>query len=305
MQGFTRRQALIAGTAAPLAGMIGGMAKGEEGRPAMARTSRFKLGSMEITTLLAGTDVRPDPGKIFGTNVSPEEFKQVSIENFLPVDRARFYYTPTLVRTGEELVLFDTGLDAESMTTALAEAGVRPDEITLIVLTHLHRDHVGGLMTDAGAPTFANARYMTGAIEHNHWQQQDSEVYRAKVAPLLEKIEFLEDGDEVLSGITALAAFGHTPGHMAFHLDSDDQQLTLTGDTTNHYVWSLAYPEWEVAFDFDKVEASKTRQRLLQQIAAERTPMIGYHMPFPALGYVAQREDGYQWVPASYQLSLD
>ncbi|MEM9970254.1 MAG: MBL fold metallo-hydrolase, partial [Pseudomonadota bacterium] len=101
-----------------------------------------------------------------------------------------------------------------------------------------------------------------------------------------------------------MAAFGHTPGHMTYMLDSGGKQVLLMADMANHYVWSLAYPDWEVRFDMDKEAAAATRRRVLGMVAADRIPIIGYHMPFPALGYVDTREDGFRYVPVSYQLML-
>ena len=119
---------------------------------------------------------------------------------------------------------------------------------------------------------------------------------------MAEKMTFVEDGGEVASGITAMAAFGHTPGHMTYMLDSGDQQLLLTADLANHYVWSFAHPEWEVRFDMDKAAATASRRRILDMLSATRTPMIGYHMPFPAAGFVETRGEGFRFVPVSYQM---
>ena len=102
--------------------------------------------------------------------------------------------------------------------------------------------------------------------------------------------------------VTSVAAFGHTPGHMGFMLESGGEQLMLIVDAANHYVWSLAYPDWEVRFDMDKAAAAQTRRNLLGMLAADKVPMVGYHMPFPGLGYVAAKDDGFQYVPHSYQL---
>lgn len=89
---------------------------------------------------------------------------------------------------------------------------------------------------------------------------------------------------------------------MAYHLESNGQRLILTADLANHYVWSFAHPEWEVSFDMDKAAATASRRDVLGQLAADRIPMIGYHMPFPAAGYVEARGDGFRFVPVSYQM---
>lgn len=122
--------------------------------------------------------------------------------------------------------------------------------------------------------------------------------------PLAEKFSFLGDGGSVASGITAVAAHGHTPGHMAYMLDSGGKQMLLIADTANHAVWSLERPDWEVKFDMDKAAAAATRRKLFDMVAAERMPLVGYHLPFPAVGYVETAGEGFHYVPASYQLML-
>jgi len=108
-----------------------------------------------------------------------------------------------------------------------------------------------------------------------------------------------------VSGITGMAATGHTPGHMIYLLESAGERLALIADTANHYVWSLAYPDWEVKFDADKAKAAATRRQVFDMLAADKTPFVGYHMPFPGMGFVETRgQGGYRYVPASYQMML-
>jgi glyoxylase-like metal-dependent hydrolase (beta-lactamase superfamily II) len=266
--------------------------------------NRFKLGDFEVTTLLSGTRVVENVTEIFGLNADPAEFAAVSEAAFLPADRAQFFFTPTIVNTGAELVLFDAGLSPAGITAALAAAGYTPDQVDVVVLTHMHGDHIGGLMGESG-PTFANARYVTGAAEHNHWMGATNENFDKNVRPLNDKITFLDDGGSVASGLTAVLAAGHTPGHMGYMIESGGKQIMLIADLANHPVWSLARPDWEVRFDMDKAAAAATRRRVLGMLAADRVPMIGYHMPFPAMGHVETRDDGFHYVPMAYQMMLE
>ncbi|MBN2907873.1 MAG: MBL fold metallo-hydrolase [Rhodobacteraceae bacterium] len=310
-QMLNRRQALMTGAALPLAAAMGaGLATPTPARasaPMMGAGStpfsRFVLGEFEVTTILAGTRTVPEPQKIFGTDVTPERFAEVSAENMIPTDKAQFFFTPTVVNTGSELILFDTGLNPEGITAALGAAGYTPDQVDTVVLTHMHGDHIGGLMGTDGA-TFANARYVTGAKEFDAWDMSGNEGFEGKVRPLAEKMTFLDDGGAVSSGITAMAAHGHTAGHMGYMLESQGKQLLIGADFANHYVWSLAYPEWEVLYDQDKAAAAATRKRLLGMMAADKIPFIGYHMPFPGHGFVEARDSGYRYVPSSYQMML-
>lgn len=302
---FTRRQALASTAVLPLAAGAAtqGQAAAEMKGGSSPTFNRFTLGDFEVTALLGGTRTVEGPQAIFGMNVTPEEFAEVSAKNFIPTDKAQFFFTPTVVNTGSELILFDTGLSPASITAALGAAGYSPDQVDTVILTHMHGDHVGGLMED-GKETFTNARYIAGAEEHNYWSGVANDTFNGKVAPLNEKLAFVDDGTAVVPGITPMASFGHTPGHMGYMLESGGQQLMLIADLANHYVWSLAYPDWEVKFDIQKAEAAAARRATLGMLAADKVPFIGYHMPFPAMGYAEARDDGFHYVPASYQMMM-
>lgn len=301
-QTLSRRQAMFAAVALPLAPALLPMAAQAavplQG-PRMPLFHRAKLGAFEVTTLLAGSREGDKPQETFGLNVPAGDFAAVSAANFIPADKSFNSFAPVLVNTGKELVLFDTGLNPEGITAALASAGIAPDQVDVVVITHMHGDHIGGL--GGATPTFANARYVTGAAEHNDWSKAGNEGFEANVVPLNDKFSFLDDGGAVVSGITAVAAPGHTAGHFAYRLESGGAQMMVLADTTNHYVWSLANPDWEVRFDQDKAVAAATRRKMLDMLAAERIPFAGYHMPFPGIGFVEVVGDGFRYVPASYQ----
>ena len=310
---LSRRTALLGAAAAPLAGAAltnVSLADGHAPKgPSIGPAEAFKLGSAEVVALLDGTRVVDgDPQGTFAMNVDQARFAEVSAEAFLPIDKTRFFFTPTLVKIGGEAILFDTGLGGENgnIVAALADAGHKPEDITVVVLTHMHPDHIGGLM---GGNPFPNARFVMGAKEYDFWagpgaNNRVGEMVAKGVTPLAEKATMIEPGQDVVTGVQAVEAFGHTPGHMAYRIESDGQNLLIAADTANHYVWSLAYPEWEVRFDADKAAAAATRKRLFGMVAAEKMPFLGYHMPFPALGYVETRGDGFRYVPHSYQLQL-
>ncbi len=302
-QKLSRRTAILSGLSLPFINSLPALAAAPMLGAQTTRFNRFMLGKFEVTTLLTETRMLPNPHTIFGTNISDAEFLAVSAAANLPTDKVQFYFTPTVVNTGKELILFDTGFNGETVTAALKDAGYSPEQIDVVVITHMHGDHIGGLMTD-DHETFVNARYFTGAEEHNYWSFSSDERFETHVMPLEDKMEFLDGGAAVVGGITAMAAFGHTPGHMAYMIESDGQQLLLIGDAANHYIWSLAHPDWEVRFDMDKAMAAASRRALLEMLAADKIPFIGFHMPWPALGYVEPRDSGFKYVPASYQLTM-
>ncbi|KND19777.1 metallo-beta-lactamase [Pannonibacter phragmitetus] len=322
---FNRRHILAGGaaglTAAGAAGLGLGLAplRAQAAAPmqteALLSVSRFKVGAFEVTALLDGAAVSEEPQKTFGMNVPADEFNAVSEANFLPVDKFRNSFTPVLVNTGEQLVLFDTGVgeggrpDRGNMRAALQAAGYSPEQVDIVVLTHMHPDHIGGML-EGGNPAFPNAVYVAGQAEYDFWAAQDpasngvAKLMETHVKPFAEKMTFIGDGGSVVSGITGMDAAGHTPGHMIYNLESEGRRLVLTADMTNHFVWSLAHPDWEVRFDMDKAAAAETRRKVLGMIAADRVAFAGYHMPFPTVGFVEANGDGFRYVPAAYQFSL-
>jgi len=325
---LTRRDLLQAGAGAAIAPLLATGATG----PAMASAPllgasqpthyRFRLGNFEVTTIYDGAIRIGRVYPIFGNDQFEEDVQDQLKANFLPPDRMMIPFTPVIVNTGTQVVLFDTGNGAPRrasgagrVAATLASAGFSPDQIDVVVLTHFHPDHIGGLM-EGGKPLYANARYITGETEFNFWTPKAlgdsgnasmaarSRLVQSNVVPLAEKMTFLKSEGEVVPGIRSIEAFGHTPGHMAFHIESGSNRLLLWGDVTNHYVVSLQQPDWHVSFDMDKEKAVVARKKVLDMVAAEKILATGYHMPFPAVGHVEKKGAGYRWVPVSYQLEL-
>lgn len=280
---------------------------------------RFKLGAFEVANILDGFVVRPGPHPIFGQDQAEADVQAFARAQNLPAIQLENAYTVTLVNTGRELVLFDTGngeprRDATKglLRRRLGDAGYSPEAVDIVVITHGHPDHIGGLMEN-GEAAFPNARYIFGETEFDYWKagkniperrKKNRKLFMRVAAPLAEKATFIKPGDQVTTGIEAVDAFGHSPGMLAFHIESEGKQLLLWADVTNHYVMSLMKPEWHVLFDHDKEQAIATRRRILGQVASERIPAIGYHMPFPAVGFVEKYGVSFRWVPVSYQFNL-
>ncbi|OQP86003.1 MBL fold metallo-hydrolase [Rhizobium rhizosphaerae] len=293
--------------------------KGTEMETKQVPLRKVKLGEMTITVIQDGLRPSDKPEQTFGINQTPEAVAELLQANFLPADRFANGFSPVLIETGSELVLVDTGMGEGGRANGLGQlaegikaAGYRPEQVTLVVLTHMHGDHIGGLM-EGGKPAFPAARYAMGQVEYDFWTnparvgtpaEPGHQAVLKNVKPLAEKASFLADGATVLPGMTAMAAFGHSPGHMIFRLESAGKALILTGDTANHYVLSLQRPDWEVRFDMDKAKAAETRRKVFDMVSAERLPFIGYHMPFPSVGYAEKAGEGYRFVPHSYQLDL-
>ncbi|MEO1089934.1 MAG: MBL fold metallo-hydrolase [Pseudomonadota bacterium] len=319
---LSRRGALAAGAGTAAVSLLGG------GGPAIAASPmlgaarptyyRFVLGGFEVTTLLDGAIQLDGPHPIFGQDQTAEAVEALAEANHLPATRMEIGFTPVLVNTGNELVLFDSGNgpgrrpSAANLVQTLAAAGYTPEQVDVVVLTHFHGDHVGGLIED-GSVVYPNARLVTHAREFDFWTAEErlsgptentARLVQANVVPLAERMTFIDDGQDAASGITMVAAHGHTPGHAAYHIESEGRRLLLWADAANHYVMSVQRPDWHVRFDMDKEMAAATRRQLLDMAAAERIPATGYHMPFPAVGFVEADGAGYRWVQASYQLNL-
>ena len=283
------------------------------------RTDSFPLGDFKLVVVEDGSRVMENPGETFGTGQAPEAVGALLEENFLPADKMVNGFAPVLVDTGEQTILFDTGMGpagrswgAGRLIEGLKANGYQPGDIDVVVITHMHGDHINGLMEEDG-PAFPNARYVFGDKEYAFWSDEarmgtpaegGHESVKKLIVPLVDKATFIKGGDTVAPGITAIEAFGHTPGHMVFMLESGGRKLLLTADTANHYVLSLQRPDWQVRFDMDKDMAAATRKQVFDMVAEERIPFLGYHMPFPSVGYVEKTDQGYVFMPKTYQFRL-
>lgn len=283
---------------------------------------RFKLGAFEITTISDSEAFIDGPFPIIGQNASETDVRALMRENLLPERKYQPGFSPTIVNTGTEIILIDTGNGSNGfiarpnggwLATQLAPAGFKPEDIDVVLLSHGHPDHVGGVIED-GKPLFPNARYVISGIEHDFWTPEgklDSDreklaiVYRSNTKPVVDKFKFVKPGDDIVTGIRAIEAHGHTPGHLAFMIESQGKQILFWGDCAHHQVASLAHPEWDCIFDIDKPAGVATRRRIYDMAATDRLPVIGYHMPFPSIGFVERAgPSSYRWLAHSYQLNL-
>ena len=328
MPPISRRSAIqlaglgVAALATPAVLTGGALAAGPVAlRPAEdgAEFKRFKLGQFEFTILSDGHRRVPNPQQVFGLDQSKAAVEALLAQNLLPTQAMQFSFAPLLINTGQDLVLIDTGngegargSGAGRMLASLKLSGYTPDQVSVVALTHMHGDHIGGIM-EGGAPAFPNARYVAGKTEYDFWTddklmgtkaEKNHLMVKKYLVPLAAKFTLIGDGDGVVDGITGMNAFGHTPGHMIFRIESGGRTLIVTGDTSNHFVLSLQRPEWKVVFDWDAAQAIATRKKVFDMIAAQKLPFLGYHMPFPSVGFVEKRGEGYHFIPETYQFAI-
>jgi glyoxylase-like metal-dependent hydrolase (beta-lactamase superfamily II) len=199
-----------------------------------------------------------------------------------------------------------------NLVERMAQAGYKAEDVDVVVITHGHPDHIGGL-TVGGKPVFPNARYVFGAAEFDFWKRGENvrearkfnrELFMQICGPLADRSTFIKPGDEVVPGIRSVDAAGHSPGLMAYHIESEGKRFLIWADTCIHYVMAIQRPEWHIDVDDDKEKAVATRKRILDMVATDKLFVAGFHMPFPGIGFVEASAGGYRWVPVSYQLNL-
>jgi glyoxylase-like metal-dependent hydrolase (beta-lactamase superfamily II) len=238
---------------------------------------------------------------------------------FLPPGILPVTFTALLVNTGTKLVLIDTGTagqitdSAGTLLANLAAAGVKPNEIDTILISHFHPDHINGIKDKDGNKVFPNAEVAVPAVEWDYWMNDGNmngvskTVHRYFLnarrifSDIAGEVRRFKPGAEVAPGITPIAAYGHTPGHVAFSVSSGSESILVLSDSARNPYLFVRHPDWQPSFDMDGPAAVATRRRLLDQAAADRMLVHGYHFPFPATGHIARSGNGYELVPALWR----
>jgi glyoxylase-like metal-dependent hydrolase (beta-lactamase superfamily II) len=296
------------------------MAGAEPSKPAAqlsppAGFYRFQLGDFTVVPLHDGVISRDRPDG-FVLNASPAEVGEAFAAAGMPADKLTITFTPLAVCTPAGVVLIDTGFGEAGppgtgrMRGNMAAAGLRPEDVTTVIISHFHGDHIAGLLNADGGVAFPNAEVLVPGAEWRFWMDEGN-MSRAPAsaqgnfataqkmfAPLASRVRPYEWGEEAHPGFTAADASGHTPGMAALEIASGGRNMMFVADITNNPLVFARHPEWQAAFDMDPARTVATRRRLLDRAAADRLRLAFFHAPFPASGYVVKSGSGYEYLPA-------
>ena len=283
----------------------------------LAAAYRYKVGDILVTAVHEGMNAMPLK-EGFVRNAPFTDVQAAMAEDFQPTDTLNITFTPLVIQTGSETVVLDTGFADNGPPTAgfmqhnMRAAGIAPEDVTKVVISHFHGDHIAGLTRKDGSLSFPNAEVLVPEEEWTFWTDEakkaaapdamkaNFDLVANKFDAVRERLVHYAWGKEVATGVTALDAKGHTPGHTAYMFASGNDQMVFIADVTNHPALFVRHPDWSPAFDIDAEGAIATRRRILDMICADRLRYAGYHIPFPAVGHIEKDGNGYRHVPAQW-----
>jgi glyoxylase-like metal-dependent hydrolase (beta-lactamase superfamily II) len=270
------------------------------------------LGSTKISTLSDGT--LGLPGDMVYGHLPQDELTPILEKHGLDRKRVVPECNVTLVQSGENKILFDVGSGPNFMPTAgkiletLEETELSVDDITHVVFTHAHPDHLWGLLDDFDDPVFPEAQYMIGKTEWDYWMNPETvnsitpsrQAFavgaKNRLEAIEDRIEFFKDGEEIIPSIAAHASFGHTPGHMAFEVRNGSDAAMIVGDAIGNHHVAFERPDWHSGSDQDREMGAKSRKALLDKIATDKMQLIGFHLPKGGIGRCEQKDNSYQFI---------
>lgn len=316
----TRREFLASSAGVAALGLTGQFAFLPSAQAADVRKKghySYKIGDIEVISIYDGVWQNDGFGNL-AVDITEDEVKGALTKAGLSTDYIPIEFAFTVVKTGGKTILLDAGTGGQLAPTAglaakggLEAAGITPDNVDSILLSHMHPDHIFGLMEkDTNAQVYPNAEILVSEAEYNFWTDP------AKTAKLPEGRQGLAkriqatfpDWDnvsqfsgekEIAPGIRAIDSFGHSPGHVSFHISSGNEELLLIGDAIIVPALFLANLDWQLAFDADKDQATATRQAIVDQAIADNMTIGGYHFGFPNAGKIEKDGDSHVFVPAT------
>src|SRR5215475_2493094 len=287
---------------------------------------RYKVGEFEVTVVTDGMNTNP-LSDAYVTNAPKADVNAALDALFLARDKVTHSYTPVVINTGSKLVAIDTGLGLGMLEQSkgavgqyhanLQAAGIDRNAVDVVIISHFHADHINGLIGPENKPAFPNAEIMVPEVEAAFWADESNtsklpEVARPQMGNVKRvfgivgnKVTKYQAGKEIVSGITAIASPGHTPGHVSHLVASGDSKILVQADITAGAASLFARnPEWQFVFDTDRAQAVETRKKLYEMAAAEKMMVQGYHIAFPSMIYVEKSGNGFRLVPAPWNASI-
>lgn len=273
---------------------------------------RFSIGKFECTILWDGFIDHLYEG--FWPNADPIELQRLIAAHDLPEGRFPMDLNPALIDTGDLKILIDAGMGHNRplfgdhmgrLGQSLANAGIKAEEIDIVLLTHLHPDHAFGLIDTKGAAAFPNAQLVAPRADWEEWTDEANlarmdfrkiwtEGTLEAVKPYLDRVKFIEPGDTPFPGITVISGAGHSMGQCAYIVESQAEKVMFTGDVAHHHVFDPHHPEWYFHNDYDSDAemGAETKAKIFAMAADEDIRLHGYHFPFPGLGKMQRTSAG-------------
>ena len=321
------RRSLLGGSAAALS--LGFPALGHAAAPASGKQApgvyRYKVGDFEVTQIADGARTFPMPDT-FVVNQKKEDALAAAEAAYMPKGQVTIPFNPMVINTGSKLVVIDTGNGLGAfeqskgavgqMNANMIAAGIDPKQVDIVLISHFHGDHIGGLKKPDGSPVYPNAEIKVPAAEWAFWADEANASkangfnkpnfpnVKKAFEGLADKVTKFEWDKEVAPGITAVGTPGHTPGHTSFVVASGNGRLLVQSDVTNIPALFLRNPDWHVVFDNDPALAQATRRKFYDMAATEKAPVVGYHFSFPSVGHVEKDGSGYRLVPVAWQPTI-
>lgn len=283
---------------------------------------QFRVGELEMTVLTDG-HITLAPVQAAFPNGSENAEKALLQRSFRPTDGVDLGMNMLLIKKGNGYILIDTGAgpafgpSSGWLLQSMADAGIRPENITDIIISHAHPDHIGGLLTKEGKPVFPAATIYLSKIEHAFWMAAEQDFSKSRFQDkkrlasftdatqkifktLQPQLQLFENNAGLLGCIRMELAPGHTPGHSLTHIYSGNEKIVHIADLVHSDVLLFPHPEWGFNGDTDIEMAANTRRRVMKSLAVERTKVIGYHLPWPGIGHVRMQGKEFEWVPETY-----
>jgi glyoxylase-like metal-dependent hydrolase (beta-lactamase superfamily II) len=284
--------------------------------PTAPASLQLQIGDLETTVFFDGVVSLPSYQPVFAPEVPPDELRQQLQKLHMPIQMAEAGINVLLIRKGGRIILMDTGFghlnpNAGKLVPALQALGVQPRDVTDIIITHAHIDHVGGILDADDHPVFPSAVYHIAKKEYEFWMSANPDFSRSKgdsanaafsisfarkvLGAVKSKLNIFEYGQELFSCIIPELAEGHTPGHTMFTIYSGNKSLQHIVDTF-HLPLLVSHPHWGCQWDTDFDKAVATRRKIVRQGAEQGTLFLSCHLPWPGLGYIDKAGEDYYWM---------